>query len=716
MPLSRWIKILLGAVVVMGLLPLIYILAPGSVPSFPDVKNSWHMSDQKILDRHGNLLLTTRVDKQRRRLEWLPLDQVAPVFIRTLIQVEDKRFYEHGGIDGRGFLAMLGQRRGGSSLTMQLAAHLNPTLKAKGKFRRPWQKLQQIRAARLLEQSWGKDQILEAYVNLVSFRGELQGLEAASQALMQKAAHGLNAEESLLLTASLGLPAAPLETVAKRACRLRSLVDLKKDCATIERLARKSLNRAPELRSSVRLAPHLAALVQASQQDVRSTLDRRIQELATQALQSHLAAIQVQNVHDGAVLVIDNASAEVLAYVGSSEVTTRNLYVDMVRGARQAGSSLKPLLYAQAIDQKLITAASLLEDTAISLPTTSGLYVPRNYNEQYHGTVTARDSLASSLNIPAVRIIDMVGVPAFVAKLRSIGFERLADTENYGHSLALGAADISPWELAGAYVSLAQGGVYRRLKLFLDEAGSASKNWLRPEAAFVVSQILSDRSARSLTFGLENPLATPFWTAVKTGTSKDMRDNWCAGYSSRYTVVVWVGNADGSPMWNVTGMTGAAPVWRDVMNVLHANEPSVEPLPPLGVARAEFVDPQGRQRQEWFLDGTAPQQQKLADRRLALKILHPLDSTLIAFDPDIPETQQVLFFEASAKLPPGASWVLDDEVQARDHVRMSALSNGTHRLAIQKREGVVLDRVSFEVRGGTSVQVSQNPRPFSPKR
>jgi penicillin-binding protein 1C len=710
MRLSRWIKILLIGAGVMGLLPLIYVLAPGSMPGFAEVKNSWQMSDQKILDRHGNLLLTTRVDKQRRRLDWLPLDQVAPVFIRTLIRVEDRRFYQHAGIDGRGFLAMLAQKRGGSSLTMQLAAHVNPALKAKGKFRRPWQKLQQMRSARLLEQSWSKNEILEAYVNLVSFRGELQGLEAASQALMQKAAHGLNAEESLLLTASLGLPTASLDVVARRACRLRSLMDVKTACDGMERLARRTLNRAPELRSPVRLAPHLAALVQSAQQDVTSTLDRRIQEVATQALQTHLAAIQAQNVHDGAVLVVDNATAEVVAYVGSSEVTTRNLFVDMVRGARQAGSSLKPLLYAHAFDQTLITAASLLEDTPISLPTSSGLYVPRNYDEQYHGTVTAREALASSLNIPAVRVIDMIGVPAFVAKLRSVGFEKLADTENYGHSLALGAADISPWELAGAYVSLAQGGVYRPLKLFLDEPSPPPQTRLRPEAVFIVSQILADRSARSLTFGLENPLATPFWTAVKTGTSKDMRDNWCAGYSSRYTVVVWVGNADGSPMWNVTGISGAAPVWRDVMNVLHANEPSVGPQPPSGVTFANFVDAKGQKRGEWFIKGTAPTQQQLADRRWALKIVHPLEGTLVAFDPDIPETQQVLFFEASAKLPAGAFWVLDGERQDRDHMRLNALSNGAHRLAIHDREGKPLDAINFEMRGGSAVQVSQRPR------
>jgi penicillin-binding protein 1C len=710
MSLSRWTKFLLPGLLVLGLLPLIFIFAPGSMPSFPEVKSSWQMSDQKILDRHGHLLLTTRIDKQRRRLDWITLDQVSPVLIRTLIQVEDRRFHHHAGIDLRGTLAMLAQKRGGSSLTMQLVAHMDPALRAKGKFRRPWQKLQQMRAARLLEQRWSKDEILEAYLNLVSFRGELQGLEAASQALMQKAAHGLNAEESLLLTAALGLPTATQEVIARRACRLQATVSLKTDCDDLKRLARRSLHRAPELRSPVRLAPHLAALVQSDRQDVRSTLERGIQELASQALQTHLASIQAQNVHDGAVIVVDNATAEVLAYVGSSELTTRHLFVDMARAPRQAGSSLKPLLYAQAIDQKLITAATILEDAPISLTTSSGLYVPRNYDDRYHGNVSARVALASSLNIPAVRVIDMVGVPAFVANLRRLGFATLADTDHYGHSLALGAADISPWELAGAYRSLAQGGDYSPLKLFLDEGAASSQSWLRPEAAFIVGQILSDRSARSLTFGLENPLATPFWTAVKTGTSKDMRDNWCAGYSARYTVVVWVGNADGSPMWNVTGISGAAPVWRDVMNALHTRENSREPLPPAGVRRVQFLDAKGQMRLEWFVDGTEPGQQKLADRRWALKILHPLDGTLLAFDPDIPDTQQLLFFEASAKLPTGARWILDGKVLAEDRVRMSALSNGAHRLEIRDREGRRLDAVNFEMRGNAGLQLSQSPR------
>lgn len=699
-----WISLLL-------LIPIVLFFGPGreGLPDFAAVRAAFQSSDQKILDRHGRLLLSHRLDPKARRLDWLPLGDIAPIFLQTLVKIEDQRFYEHHGIDLHALLALITQKRGGSSLSMQLVAQLNPALKAQGKFRRPWQKLLQLRAAWVLERSWSKAEILEAYVNLVSFRGELQGLGAASQALMQKAAHGLNAEESLLLVTALGLPTARAEVIAARACRLRIAVAIKTSCELIERLGKRTLDRAPQLRTSVRLAPHLAALTNREEQVVRTTLDAHLQETASQALQSHLAALVEQNVHDGAVLVVDNSSAEVLAYVGSSAATTQNLFVDMVRARRQAGSSLKPLLYGLAIDQRLITAASLLDDVPLSLPTANGLYVPKNYDEKYQGAVTVREALASSLNIPAVRVIDMVGVPNFVALLRSIGFTQLADTGNYGHSLALGAADITPWELAGAYLSLASGGIFRPLKLFAEGPGTAGQKWLSEESAFIVGSILSSRSARALTFGLENPLATPFWTAVKTGTSKDMRDNWCAGFSSRYTVVVWVGNADGSPMWNVTGVSGAAPVWRDVMNSLHAQESSEVPPAPPGLLAHEYRDMRGRLQKDWFLKGTEPVQQKLADRRFGLKILHPSEGTLIAFDPDIPEAQQALFFEATGALPKGGRWVLDQKTLPADHIRLSQLEGGRHRLEIQNKEGHALDAVQFELRG-RALQVSQSPR------
>jgi len=295
----------------------------------------------------------------------------------------------------------------------------------------------------------------------------------------------------------------------------------------------------------------------------------------------------------------------------------------------------------------------------------------------------------------------MLSVTRFVEILRLLGFQNLAAAENYGHSLALGAADVSVWELAGAYRSLALGGFYQNLQLFKEETPGSRSSWLHPKSAFIIQKILSDRSSRSITFGLENSLATPFWTVVKTGTSKDMRDNWCAGFSSRYTVVVWVGNADGSPMWNVTGITGAAPVWREVMNALHKNESSVEPEAPPGVELASFVNAKGIKVREWFLSGTAPDTQKLADRRWGLRIAHPLDGSLIAFDPDIPDTQQALFFRASGALPKGGRWALNDKVLADDSIRLSLISNGRHRLEIRGSEGNTVDAVEFEVRGGS---------------
>ena len=204
----------------------------------------------------------------------------------------------------------------------------------------------------------------------------------------------------------------------------------------------------------------------------------------------------------------------------------------------------------------------------------SGIYQPRNYDSQFKGLVTSRVALASSLNVPAVKALSLVGMEPFLSKLRQLGIKRLKESGDfYGPSLALGSADVSLWELVNGYRTLANEGIWDELRLRLkEESLSGKRKVFSREAAFLVSDILSDREARSLTFGLENPLATRFWTAVKTGTSKDMRDNWCIGYSKRYTVGVWVGNFNGEPMWNVSGITGAAPVWVEVMDFLHRQD------------------------------------------------------------------------------------------------------------------------------------------------
>ena len=435
------------------------------------------------------------------------------------------------------------------------------------------QKLRQIGSALELERSWTKAQILEAYLNSITFRGELQGIGAASQGLFGKSPHGLDLVESLILAALIRSPGASPMLVQARACALGKVLQPGWDCAALEtRLARTPL-LAQGIRPREALAPHVAARL-LPQGLSHSTLDRELQVFAQETLRSQLLSVGAKNAHDGALLVLDNRSGEVLAYVGGVGDLSSARFVDGVRARRQAGSTLKPFLYGVALEKRYLTAASHVEDTPMDIAVEGGVYRPRNYDNEFHGDeVTVRMALASSLNVPAVRTLNLIGVGALVDRLKMLGFSELREPAFYGPSLALGAADVSLWDLVNAYRALANGGRWSQASLTGAEAArQGSRQVFSPQAAFLVGHILADRESRNLTFGLENPLSSRFWTAVKTGTSKDMRDNWCVGYSQRYTVGVWVGNFSGEPMWNVSGITEAAPAWAEVMNWLHSRD------------------------------------------------------------------------------------------------------------------------------------------------
>nr|MCU0973673.1 penicillin-binding transpeptidase domain-containing protein [Burkholderiales bacterium] len=307
-------------------------------------------------------------------------------------------------------------------------------------------------------------------------------------------------------------------------------------------------------------------------------------------------------------------------------------------------STLKPFLYELALEQRLLTAASLLDDSPVNLVTPAGLYVPQNYDKEFHGTVTVRTALAASLNVPAVRALMLVGTDPFVARLQSLGLNQITeDGDFYGYSLALGSAEVALWELVNAYRTLANGGVASELTLHPRSAVPAATRMLDAAAAWIVSEILSDRTSRSLAFGLDNPLATRYWSAVKTGTSKDMRDNWCVGYSDRYTVGVWVGNFGGEPMRGVSGVSGAAPVWLAVMNALHEGQESRRPPRPDGLVAVEvaFVDGVEARRPEFFVAGTEAAVVRMKRTSKVLpRIAYPAVGTVIAFDPDIPAANQ----------------------------------------------------------------------------
>lgn len=678
-------------------------------PAFADVKAAYRPSEGQLLDRRGELLHELRIEPHGRRWPWTRLEDLSPALLAAVIQAEDRRYYTHPGVDALALLAAglnrvwRGGARGASTITMQLAALLDQRLRAQSG-RRGWRdKLAQMGAALALERHWSKQQILEAYLNLAHFRGEVQGIAAAGRALLGKWPRDLSMDEAALLVALLRGPNADPETVAARACGVRRALTAPADCTAVHTLARTALRAYPDRIQQPRGAPQVAhRLLSREQPRVQTSLDARLQRYAGAALRQQLAVLAHQQVRDGAVLVVDNDSGQVLAYVGNSGPRSSAPYVDGVRALRQAGSTLKPFLYELALERRLLTAASRLDDTPINLTTPSGLYVPQNYDRSFYGPVSARYALASSLNVPAVRVLMLVGVDAYAERLRRLGFSAITEPGDfYGYSLALGSAEVSLWQLVGAYRDLARGQVNGRLTLLQDEPGSVAPTLPRDgRAQFIVNDILADGVARAFTFGLDNPLRTRYWSAVKTGTSKDLRDNWCVGFTDRYTVGVWVGNFSGASMWDVSGISGAAPVWLAVMDYLQAGQPVRVAEAPSGLMRAEVRFATGAEppRGEWFLAGT-----EFADVRPATpaterpRITAPGNRSVIALDPDIPAARQRVLLRRAAG---DSDWRLriDGRPLSGSAVYWQP-APGRHTLVLEDAEGVARDTVGFEVRG-----------------
>jgi penicillin-binding protein 1C len=689
-------------------------------PAFISVRNSWRPSDAQLLDRNGEPIHELRINRYGRRLGWTPLGDISPALKEAVVTSEDHRFWSHRGVDliaiaGSIVHALAGGRaRGASTVTMQLASLLNPARGRSAARRSVRRKLSQMRTALALERRWSKQQILEAYLNLVTYRGEIQGIGAASRVMFGKMPHGLDGAESVVLASLIRAPNARRIAVATRAdalCRtIGSAAPSERDVAGA--IQRAFTNR-PGAFVRATLAPHVAQrLLNADTGAVRCTLDRDLQQLAIETLRRHVFEVRDRRVDDGAVIVLENSTGEVWAYVGGAGNLSSAPEFDAARAPRQPGSTLKPFLYAAALDRHLLTAASLLQDTPLELSEPRGIYRPLDYDRQFRGLVSMRTALASSLNVPAVRTAEMLGVEEFADTLRRLGFGGISEQGDfYGAALALGSADVSLWELVNAYRTLANGGRYSRIQLTtsantqLDSASVYS-----PAAAFIVSDILADRASRSATFGLENSLATRDWSAVKTGTSKDMRDNWCVGYTRRFTVGVWVGNSSGVPMHDVSGITGAAPVWLDVMNYLHDRFGSGEIERPADVVASgvQFSNAVEPPRREWFIPNTQPVSNSPSLDNPSTRILSPAPGATIALDPDIPARDQRIAFEAGPGAA-GARWLMDGRPLAPVHgVFLWTPSAGSHTLSVTGNLGTRLDSIAFSVRGSAARDLVQD--------
>jgi penicillin-binding protein 1C len=576
-------------------------------------------------DRNG-LPLGTILTRDQEHTVTVPLQQVSQPFKQAIVAAEDGRFYQHGALDGRAIvragLEALQARQvvsGASTITMQLARMLEPSP------RMLVGKVQEIWLAWRLVAGMSKDEILQAYVNRLPMGGNIYGIEAAARIYFGISANDLNVAQASLLA---GLPNDPNRlnpydrwvALKKRQTYVlnRMVHDRYLTRADADRAAQEELSLQPR-QLGILAAPHflfwLAEQRSTHPASIRTTLDRPLQQFVEAQVQQVIQALAPHNVHHASALVLDNRSGDVLAYVGSPSYFAdrqggRN---DGVQALRQPGSTLKPFLYELALEQRVIQPNTVLADipTRYAIPGAK-LYTPSDYSETFQGPVRVRVALANSLNVPAVRVLEKVSVKAFLDRLHQLGFTHLTQTPDYyGLGLALGGGEVSLWELARAYLVLARQGEAigvrgEEREVRSQEPGvrsqesvieTTSKLSLAPSSSFIphpssfpstwslITDMLSDSHARAKAFGVDSLLSLPFPTAVKTGTSSDFRDTWTVGFTRDYTVAVWVGNFDGDPMRQVSGVTGAAPLWNRIMLHLHEpQEPEAFP-PPLGMVK-----------------------------------------------------------------------------------------------------------------------------------
>ncbi|MBV8489798.1 MAG: penicillin-binding protein 1C [Candidatus Eremiobacteraeota bacterium] len=554
----------------------------------------------------------------------VPLGAVSPQFLLAIVAAEDGRFYQHGAIDVRALLraardyAVMGEAQsGGSTIEMQLARLLDPTPSSIGG------KLAQIAGAERIAMRSSKSDILEAYMNRVPMGGNVYGVEAAARTYFGEPASDLDLAQASLLAAIPNDPSHLAPDVDWKGLRARQRYVLARmvDTGAIDRAqADRAYGETLHVRahdSGIGDAAHalfyLYPGVAPAESRVRTTLDRGLQRFVQAQVRDVVGALGAYHVTDGAALVVDNRTGAVLAYAGSpdyfsDEALGRN---DGVQALRQPGSSLKPFTYELALERGAIRSTTILADVPASYALPQGrLYQPADYSGRFSGPVRVRYALANSLNVPAVAVLSGVGVGPLLDRLHDVGFSHLTHPAGYyGLGLTLGSGEVSLWELADAYATIARNGAYLPLRLRADAAIPPPRQIGDRRMWELVGDMLADPHARAKSFGVHSVLEMPFDAAVKTGTSSDFRDTWTVGYTRDYTVAAWVGNFDGSAMRGVSGVTGAGPLWNRIMLHLYERGEPDRFAPPAGFVRATICSTTGHAPlpgcpavvQEWVL-------------------------------------------------------------------------------------------------------------------
>lgn len=650
-----------------GLAALGVVLA--TLPSVEALPARAKVSSTRFLDRNGQLLFEVvdpAVSTGGRR-EQLSLSDIAPSLAQAVIAVEDASFYANPGVDARGILRALwinlqgGETlAGGSTITQQLA-RLTLLSEDERQQRTLLRKLREALLAVLIRARYSKDEVLAAYLNEAYFGNLAYGAEAAARAYFGKSARDLDLSESALLAGLLQNPVAYDPLNHPEAARQRQGVALdlllKQGMISTEQaaIARQTRLEFGGTANQIR-APHMVAYARAWAEErfgaervarggliVTTTLDARLNDAATRAVRDRLGQLRDEavvqqrpydyNANNAAVVVVDPVTGDILAMVGSPDYFDRSISgaVNAAIALRQPGSAIKPLTYALALERVAgFTAATPIIDVQRSFPTREGVpYLPDNYDRRHVGPISVRSALATSNNVAAVATLEQVGVANLLRFGRQLGLRSFGDEGDYGLSLTLGGGEVRLLDLVAAYAAFARAGEPLETSAVLAVADAKGRviyarppptrepPAMRASTAWLIGDILSDNAARAPVFGENSMLRLSRPAAAKTGTTTDWRDNWTVGYTPDVVVGVWVGNADGAPMMRISGVTGAAPIWHDVMEAALEGVPPRGFERPPGMVRVAVCALSGMlpgpacpsRRFEWFTTETAPVEQ-----------------------------------------------------------------------------------------------------------
>lgn len=741
-------KVILAVLVICLIIRLIPYFAP--VRATDIAQNQLAM---QFSDRNG-LPLGTLLTRDQEHTSVVALNQVSPQFTHAILAAEDGSFYHHGALDMKAVIragkeAIHAKRivSGASTITMQLARMLDPVPRSLSG------KLSEIWLSWRLAAGMNKDEILSAYINRLPMGGNIYGVEAAARTYFSIPASELNLAQASLLAAIPNNPTYfnPYEHwerlkqrqkyVLNRMVQEKYISGALADRTSTEKIVFQSRQRG------IIAAPHFLFWLAnqfdkaqtAENSPIRTTINRPLQQFVEAQVQQVISSLAANNVHDAAALVIDNHTGEILAYVGSPDYFNeaklgRN---DGVQALRQPGSTLKPFVYELALEKGLIRPNTILADVPAHYAIPGArLYSPTDYTERFLGPVRVRIALANSLNVPAVRVLEKVGVETFLERLHQLGFENLNQTpEHYGLGLTLGSGEVSLWELARAYLSIArQGDATPLVSTFSDSliqnpshAESASK--VQPQIPNsttiwqLITNILSDNHARATAFGVDSVLNLPFPVAVKTGTSSNFRDTWTVGFTTDYTVATWVGNFNGEPMRQVSGVTGAAPLWNRIMLHLHEHQEPAGFPPPEGLVQLPVCAISGLRPtpdctsvvQEYFYpedkvayEGDNPfnlppeydewlaKQQQSSLISSNLRILSPHHGDLFLLYPG-EEAKQKLEFKLAGNKSAPVEWWLNGEKLDTNSANSLFWNLRPGKWTLEAKSGEMTDKVSFQV-------------------